>query len=74
MTYPDDEVTPQEVLRDAYVIAEYLDLLRFLAETGVLSILPHIPWALYQEGVRAGRHWQEVLEDLGLPVPSDWGW
>jgi len=69
-TYPDVEVTPGEVTNDAPIIAEFLDYLRQLAEEWPEDIPPHIPWQLYQEGVRRGRHWAEVTEELGLPEPT----
>jgi hypothetical protein len=67
------KIDVQEVKEDVHVIAELLDYLRWLADqdTG-RKITTGQVWELYHEGVRLGRVWSEVCEDLGLPVREDW--
>lgn len=69
----DDEITYEQVKNDPFSIAELLDYLRWLADhdTSAQLTTGHI-WALYYEGVRRGRVWSEVCEDIGLPVRTDW--
>lgn len=68
-----EKIELQEVEDDAPIIAELLDYLRWLAEqdTGRRITIGQV-WELYHEGVRIGRHWSEVCEDIGLPVRDDW--
>jgi hypothetical protein len=67
------EITRQEVLDDWAVIAEFLDYLRWLADqdTGIKLTAGDV-WELYYEGVRVGRVWSDVCEDIGLPVREVW--
>ena len=44
-----------------------------IADKGLVWIEPAGDlWELYYEGVRIGRVWSEVCEDIGLPVRKDW--
>ena len=62
-----------EIERDSRVIAEMIDYIRWLADQDALTKLTAADvWSLYYEGVRRGRHWSEVCEDLKLPVRTDW--
>lgn len=62
-------ITPMHVARDLHVHAEFLDYLRWLADqdTGT-KLTAGQAWELYYEGVRVGRVWSEVCEDISLPV------
>jgi hypothetical protein len=54
-------------------VTELLDYIRWLADQDAsLPRTAGVVWALYYEGVRRGRHWSEVCEDLGLPIRVDW--
>ncbi len=67
------QVDHTEVEYDARIVAELLDYIRWLADQdSSLPITIGDVWSLYHEGVRAGRHWSEVCEDIGLPVRTDW--
>jgi hypothetical protein len=67
------EVITKEIDHDAPIVAELLDYIRWLADQD--SSFPftagHV-WTLYFEGVRRGRVWSEICEDIGLPVREDW--
>lgn len=67
------EVKRQEIERDAPMVAELLDYIRWLADQDSSFPLTsgHV-WTLYHEGIRRGRVWSEVCEDVGLPVREDW--
>lgn len=67
------EVTVAEVERDAPIVTELLDYIRWLTDQDSSFRLTsgHI-WTLYHEGVRRGRVWSEVCEDIELPVREDW--
>lgn len=68
-----NEVTNEEVERDARIVTELLDYIRWLADQDTsMPLTAGDVWGLYHEGVRIGRHWSEVCEDLGLPVRPDW--
>lgn len=69
----DWEIDTPEIEGNAPIIAELLDYLRWLANQDISLRLTtgHI-WALFYEGVRRGRVWSEVCEDIGLPVREDW--
>lgn len=60
-----------QVKNDAFVIAEFLELLHWLREQEVEVTLDQVI-SLYREGVIVGRFWNEVLDDLGLPENPDW--
>lgn len=66
-------VTRAEVQHDYPVAAEFVDYLRWLADqdTGYKVSVGDL-WQLWHEGVREGRYWAEVCEDLGLPVREEW--
>lgn len=66
-------IETREIEENAPVIAELLDYLRWLADqdTGINVTVGDL-WELYYEGVRVGRAWEEVCEDIGLPVREDW--
>lgn len=67
------EIKPLEFTDNWRVIAEFIDYLRWLADqdTGIKLTSGDI-WELYYEGVRVGRVWSEICEDLGLPVRGVW--
>lgn len=67
------EVTVSEVERDAPMVAELLDYFRWLADqdTGIKITVGDI-WELFYEGIRVGRVWTEVCEEIGLPIRKDW--
>lgn len=67
------KITFSEVEHDVRIVTELLDYLRWLAEqnTGFRLTAGQV-WELYHEGVRRGRVWSEVCEDLDLPVRLDW--
>lgn len=69
----DRKVEVAEVERDVYIVAELIDYLRWLAnqDTGIVLTSGAV-WMLYHEGVRKGRVWSEVCEDIGLPVREEW--
>lgn len=69
----DETITIQEVDRDSHIITDLLDYWRWLADqdTGLQLSTGHV-WMLFYEGVRVGRAWSEICEDLGLPVRDDW--
>ena len=66
-------IETKEITEHAPIVAELLDYLRWLADqdTG-RKITTGQVWELYHDGVRVGRMWAEVCEDLGLPVREDW--
>jgi len=66
-------VHPEQVERDARIVTEFIDYLRWLADqdTGFRLAAGQV-WGLYYEGVLRCRYWSEVCEDLGLPVREDW--
>lgn len=68
-----DEVRLHEIDQDAPIIVELLDYFRWLADrdTAFPITAGHV-WMMYYEGVRIGRLWSEVCEDIGLPVREDW--
>lgn len=68
-----ETITIQEVDRNAHIVTELLDYLRWLADqdTGIKLTAGDV-WELFYEGVRIGRVWSEVCEDIGLPVRTDW--
>ena len=63
------EITTQEVHDNLYVVTEFLDYLRWLADqdTGKKLNVGQV-WELYYEGIRAGRVWSEICADLKLPI------
>jgi hypothetical protein len=67
------EIKTKEIAHDAAIIAELLDYLRWLADqdTGYKFTAGQL-WELYHQGVRIGRFWSEVCEDIGLPVRDEW--
>lgn len=67
------EVNPQDVERDARIVTEFVDYIRWLADqnTGFRVTVGQL-WELYYEGVMRCRYWPEVCEDIGLPVREDW--
>jgi hypothetical protein len=67
------KITIDEITFAAPVVAELLDYVRWLADQDSSFRLTagHV-WTLYHEGVRRGRVWPEVCEDVGLPVREDW--
>jgi len=67
------EVETKEIEYDAPIVAELLDYIRWLAaqDSSFRLTAGHI-WTLYHEGVRRGRVWSEVCEDIGLLVRDDW--
>lgn len=68
-----NEVTLAEVERDAQIVTELIDYIRWLADQDTsLPLTIGDVWSLYYEGVRVGRVWSEVCEDLGLPVRENW--
>jgi hypothetical protein len=67
------EVKTQEIEYNAPIIAEFIDYIRWLADQDTsLKITVGQVWELFYEGLRVGRVWSEVCEDIGLPVREDW--
>ncbi len=68
------EITTQEVDNNLYVVVEFLDYLRWLADqdTGIRLRAGQV-FELFYEGVRAGRVWSEICADLELPIREVWG-
>lgn len=68
------EVKPAEIAQAGeYVIAELFDYIRWLADQdSSFPVTIGQIWALYSDGVRVGRVWSEVCEDVGLPVRDEW--
>lgn len=66
-------ITTQEVDENLYVITEYLDYLRWLADqdTGIKLNAGKV-FELYYEAVHTGRAWSEICDDLELPVRKVW--
>lgn len=66
-------VTVEEVKKDDFIITEFLLILQWWA-----SEYPDMPltstqvWEMYRQGVRVGKVWDEVLEDLKLPEMLNW--
>jgi len=68
-----NEVKSFEVRNDYPIVAEMIDYIRWLADQDVsLQLTIGQVWALFHEGVRQGRIWNEVCYDLGLPEREDW--
>ncbi len=68
-----NEVQIEEVKRDYPIVAEMIDYIRWLADQDLsFEITAGQVWALFHEGVRQGRYWNEVCYDLGLPEREDW--
>lgn len=67
------KIDVKEIDDNAPVIAELLDYIRWLADqdTGIKLTAGDL-WELYYEGVRIGRVWSEICDDLKLPVREDW--
>ena len=68
-----NEVKYTEVEYDSRIVTELLDYIRWLADQDSSFPLTsgHV-WTLYFEGVRRGRLWSEICEDIGLPIRLDW--
>lgn len=72
-TKQEQKVTPEEVKSEPFIIAEFLLILQWWA-----SEYPDMPltstqvWEMYRQGVRVGKVWDEVLEDLKLPEMLNW--
>lgn len=68
-----DTITTQEVDENLYVITEFLDYLRWLADqdTGIPLNAGKV-WELYYEGIHIGRMWSDICEELELPVREVW--
>lgn len=66
-------VKPEQVERDARIVTEFVDYIRWLADqdTGLMLSVGDL-WSLYHDGVLQCRYWSEVCEDIGLPVRDDW--
>lgn len=70
-----EKVTREEVKHDVLVIHEFIAYLRQLAlEDADMPLTAGQVWKLYTEGVRVGRLWEEVAEDLKLPEPDPFFW
>jgi len=68
-----NEVKHTEVEYDARIVTEMIDYIRWLADQDAsMPLTAGDVWALYHQGVRIGRVWSEVCEDLGLPIRTDW--
>lgn len=69
----DKTVETPEITHDAPIVAELIDYVRWLAaqDSSFPLTVGHI-WTLYCDGVRQGRAWSEVCEDIGLPVREEW--
>lgn len=71
--FDDEKITMDEMANDAPVILEFLEYLRWLAATTPNAQLSaRRVWELYTYGVRDGRVWSDVCEELGLPLPEGW--
>lgn len=67
------EINPKDVERDARIVTEFLDYLRWLAEQDTsFQLTAGQIWELYHEGVQRCIYWSEVCEDIGLPIREDW--
>ena len=68
-----EPVKVEEVARDAPIVAEFVDYLRWLADqdTGYKISVGDL-WQLWYDGVRRCVSWSEVCFDLGLPERGDW--
>lgn len=63
----------KEIERDYPIVAELINYIRWLADQdSSFPLTAGQVWSLYHEGVRRGRVWSEVCEDIGLPVREDW--
>ena len=68
-----DKIETKEIEREAPIVAEFVDYLRWLAgqDHDIPLTAGHV-WTLFYEGVRVGRVWTEVCYDLELPERDDW--
>lgn len=66
-------VTPNEIVHDAPVVAEFVDYIRWLADQDTsMPVEIGKLWALYCYGVRECRYWLEAAEMIELPTRDDW--
>jgi hypothetical protein len=66
-------VTREEIQHDYPIVAEFVDYIRWLADQDTsFTVSMGDLWQLYYDGVRKGKYWSEVCEDIGLPVRDEW--
>ena len=69
------KVTREEVLHERYIVHEFLAYLRQLAlEDPDMPMTTGQVWKMFEEGLRVGKMWWVIAEEMNLPAPDTFNW